>query len=92
MVADTQQSSAHAAHFTSAVYTAGGPASRWVWLDHRCLKDSRTRSATDPATGHPEILREGPGRPESNGTGAGLPEHGVKENELLAQAAKPVRR
>ena len=38
--------------------TTGGPASRWVWLDHRCLKDSRTRSATDPATGHPEILWE----------------------------------
>ena len=35
-----------------------GPASRWVWLDHRCLKDSKTRSATDPATGHPEILWE----------------------------------
>ena len=71
---------------------AGGPASRWVWLDHRCLKDSRTRSATDPATGHPEILREGAGGPESNGTGAGLPGHGVKENELLAQAANLVRR
>ena len=53
---------------------------------------SRTPEPGLPQTRPPAILRFCGNGGKSNGTGPGLPEHGVKENELLAQAAKPVRR